>query len=311
VGNAACAMIQNAISVDNKGSRVARVSMLWFLQLLVNKFGAAKESSVVPMMQELVDNVASKSDEEVNNTYQTLAYFATAALACFDPSQTVLVKLMLSGISEPNHGLKVAKSFRLLLAPSEILNKENFCIIRPLRKQRLYDLVVPQIMSKWVTNQDKKSKDNCLIALAGVLDYMEPALLNDNAREILPLCTEGTNVQNDEWAKFVFISTLLTLVQICSSMVEEHLDSVINRMTDRTHNTLDSPSDSSVRCRAMALEVLGSLTMHIRPALLLRRKFKLMAELDVALDDCSREVRQKAERCKMLWFNLADSELEE
>jgi len=135
---------------------------------------------------------------------------------------------------------------------------------------------------------------------------MEPATLKDSVDSLLPVILEGTNVQNDDWAKHAFIQAILTLLPLCPDLFENHLDSLINRMTDRTHNTLDSPSDSSVRCRAAALDVLALLVQHVSPAMLVRRKFKLMSELDVALDDCSSTVRSRADKCKMAWFNLVD-----
>jgi DNA repair/transcription protein MET18/MMS19 len=75
-------------------------------------------------------------------------------------------------------------------------------------------------------------------------------------------------------------------------------------MTDRTHNTYFSPSDANAACRVAALEVLGLLPKYIDSTALLQRKSKVMSELDTALNDVSVEVRQKAQKCKMGYFNL-------
>ena len=105
---------------------------------------------------------------------------------------------------------------------------------------------------------------------------------------------------------FTYINLIKGLIVACPDVVSEYVDSVINRMTDRTHNTYDSPSDASVKCRAAALEVLALLVESVENRKLLPRKAKVLVELDTALDDCSRTVRTAAERTKMHWFNLTE-----
>lgn len=312
IGDTALAMLLNAISTENTSSKLARTSMLWFLQLLVNKFGALDEPltnesrTLIQVMVDLVEGSTSKSEEEVDNIYRTLAYFTAATVAAHKPQSSTLLNLMIKGISNPRSGRKVAQSFRVLLAPSELMNEQNFCFIRRLRKQRVFSIAATPLMDLWRSSESKEAKENALLALAGLLAFMEPATLKDSVDSLLPVVLEGTNVQNDDWAKHAFIQTILTLLPLCPDVFENHLDSLINRMTDRTHNTYDSPSDSSVRSRAAALDVLAMLVQHISPAVLVRRKFKLMSELDVALDDCSSTVRSRADKCKMAWFNLVD-----
>lgn len=268
VGQTAVAMLRNTAFVTKDAfTPKTRMSALWFLQLLVNKFGAASEQlpegqSLLEVMAKLVNNCHKKSDLEVTYVYQTLAYLTAAALACFDRATGSLVDLMIDGLSIAS-GRKVARGFRILLAPSEIMNEQNFCIIRGLRKQRLYSLTVSRITTLWRESVDKQFKENCLVALASILCYMDVVILTQNAAEIFPLILEGTNVVGEEATKIVCIETLATLVPECPLLVEEYLDSIIARMTDRTHNTPDSPSDATPRCRAKALSVLSLLTEHV------------------------------------------------
>jgi DNA repair/transcription protein MET18/MMS19 len=187
------------------------------------------------------------------------------------------------------------------------MNESNFCVIRKLHKQRLYGLTVDHLISQWRNSRNKEQKENYLIALAGIFAYMEPNILEDQAAETFPLVLEGTNVQNDDFTMFTYINLVKALVVACPYVVSDHIDSVINRMTDRTHNTYDSPSDASVKCRAAALEVLALLVGFVERQKLLPRKAKVIVELDIALDDCSRTVRAAAERTKMHWFNLVEA----
>lgn len=309
-------MIKNATSVaNNECSPNARVSMLHFLQLLINKFGATKEKSnsedctVLQFMTQLAESCSTKTDDlELERIYQTLAYFTAASLAAMDRSDKTLIEHMILGIKHSRVGRKVAQSFRILLAPSQVMNEQNFCVLRKIRKQRLYQFTVDTIIGMWRESKEEDAKGNCLIALAGIFAHMENNILEENAATIFPIILEGTNVQNDDFTKLTYIQLIRSLIPTSSSVVLSHLDSVINRMTHQTHNTDKSPSNASVNCRATALDVLALLVMHVEKRDLLKRKAKIMVELDIASNDRSRIVRQSAERCKMRWFNLLENE---
>jgi DNA repair/transcription protein MET18/MMS19 len=291
------------------------MSMLWLLQLLVSKYAAAqqllslatteeKPRRLLDVMTEQVIACPTKSDQETRNTYQTLAYFAAASIASFDQTMKPLIALMIQALPDPKYGRKVAQGFRILLAESEIMNKTNFCTVRALRFQKVVSLVVSPLQDTFFSSATTRiEKDNIIIALAGVLAYMKPELVADSFG-FNAIMLEGTGVSNDEFTKETFIHLLHELIPLCPKNAEEHLDTVIRLMTDRTHNTYDSPSDASVRCRAKALDVLARLTENLPTAVLLKRRARLIPELDLALDDCSRDVRVKAQQTKMKWLGL-------
>ncbi|KAG9235032.1 Dos2-interacting transcription regulator of RNA-Pol-II-domain-containing protein [Amylocarpus encephaloides] len=316
VGKLAAALIRGSVNPDLNCSRLARVAMLLMLQLLVNKFGAGSErysesqATIMDLMLSLSDNPPS-SAEAVENVYRTLAYFSDASLSAYlGDSAFRLIEHMADGLVKP-FGDKAAQSFRILLAPSSVLTKKNFCFVRPLRKGRLFELSVRKLISMWRQAGNPEHKQNCLIALAGILANMDSRLLHENIELLFPAALEGTNITNDEWAKATFLQFIYHMIPLAPRTIESHLDSVINRMTDRTHNIHDSPSDSSARCRVMALEVLSRLVKFVDSEKLNQRKFRLIAEIDIALDDCSRDVRQKAAACKISWFNLKEAAKEE
>lgn len=310
-------MIKNATNTKVKGSQFARASMLHLMQLLVNKFNASAEKvgdqTLAQVMIDLIQDCGSNSNElEVERYYQALAYFTAAALARSDPSSESLIRLMVEGLKRPGVGRKVAQSFRILLAPSRIMSEANFCIIRPLRQGRLFSLGVEEIKKLWndysfSQQEDPMANDiktNCLIALASSLAYMDTKVYIANVNVVLPLILEGTNVQNDDFTKLSCIQTIRKLVPLCPEVIKVHLDSVINRMTDRTHNTYYSPSDANAACRVSAVDVLYQLPKYVDNSELLKRKSRIMTELDNALSDVSIDVRIKAQKCKMAYFNL-------
>ena len=305
-------MIQNVVLGDSNSTPYSRIAALHFLQLLVNKYAAGAEVleseggvTVSAYLEALVQGTSSNTDKtHVERVYQTLAYCTTAALARCDSKDRVFVRLMIEGIAKPHIGKKIAQSFRMLMAPSSILIKENFAILRPLRQGRLYAYVVDDLIALWRTSTEAKIKSNYLVALAAVLNFLEPSVYLENSEAIFPLLLEGTNIQNDDWTKLACITSIRTIVPLRPKIVNSHLDSVISRMTDRTRNTYFSPSDSNVQCRAAAIDVLSLLTKHIEVNELQKRKSKVINELDIAVDDMSMTVRDRAQRCKLAWFTL-------
>lgn len=301
-------MLRNAISRTSQASVPARIAILEFLQLLINKFVATKENitgderKLFQIMKDEVEGCSSKSEEEANNVFQTLAYFTAAAIARYDETTPALIQLMLNELTSTTRGRRVAQSFRILLVASPTMNEQNFCVIRPLRIGRVFELVVPKIISIWKENGAKDIKINCSIALAAVLSNMPISLVAPRAEEITPLILEGTNVPNDDPTKISSIEILMKLVSEVPKVIEDHLDSLINRMTARTH--VAATSGTSVASRSKALDCLTLLPKHLRSELLLQRRGKLYNELNVALGDSSREVRYKAGICKMEWFAL-------
>ncbi|KAI6712818.1 hypothetical protein JHW43_004635 [Diplocarpon mali] len=312
-GDLAATMILNAISLNNQSSPFSQSAILSLLQLLVNKFGASKETlgngvTLLAFMKTVLDDSPSLSSVQVDKAYQVLAYFSAASLASFDPTMAPLISYMVSGVGDVKYGRKIAKYFRILLASSPILTAENYCTVRKLRKSRLYTLAVDPLIISLKGANTKDLRENYLIAIAGVIFYMEPTYLSEgtNAERLMPLILEGVNVTDDDFTKVAYLKILVGILPLCPALIQEHLDSVLNRVSDRLRNTYDAPSDGSVQCRILAVQVLTLLILLMKPSTLVQRSIKFLKELDAAKNDVSWEVRQKATQCRMQWFYMAD-----
>jgi DNA repair/transcription protein MET18/MMS19 len=56
----------------------------------------------------------------------------------------------------------------------------------------------------------------------------------------------------------------------------------------------------------MALKCLGAIPGHLNIAVALRYKTEVLKELQYALNDVKRNVRDEAVKCRAAWFSLAD-----
>ncbi|CAG8953775.1 hypothetical protein HYFRA_00006666 [Hymenoscyphus fraxineus] len=329
-------MIEASISTTVEASELARISFLYNMQLLVNKYHAGSHSALDyghptlgDWMLSIVQKAQSGTPMQIDNVYRTLAYYTAASLAAYQSGGSEAKQFltqMIEGIAIPGHSLKISQSLRILLAPSPILTKKNFCTIRPLRQGLLFNHAAKELIDLWRSTEDQDIKGNYLVALAGILAFLDPAMLVDNVEMLFPAILEGTNCGHDEWTQETFIQLVFTLVPLATGVIEEHLDSVISRMTDRIKvsggtaggiatgasaaetesvvNEVANTVGASVKGRAMALEVLTLLVSHVDAGKLGVRKFRVVGEVDGALSDSRRVVRHKAEVCKMVWFNL-------
>lgn len=290
-GVVASVMITSATTVQPDNSPLSRMSMLWTLQLLVNKYRALDTAQLYNQICEQLSSSEAKSEIEIKYTLQTLAYFAAASLAALQPVSTRLIKLMLEGVKDAKYGRYHAINFKILLAPSHIMNVQNFCNLRPLRFAKVFNVVFEPLRAMWAAG-DRKTKDDALVALAGILEFIDAKIYSepDAARSLLPLVLDGTNIKNTPQTRIVFIKTLNHLVTHRPELVEEYLKSIIARMTDRT--------DSNVKARGLALDVLGSIIRKLPVNAVLKEKALLGKELNLLLGDRAREVREKAQRCK-------------
>lgn len=312
-------MVCNAISNSSGASIGARMSFIYTLQLLINKFGVLKLPTdsgcgLVEILHKHVQDAATYGDADAFRVYQTLAYVASAALLAFDPAHSTLIEMMIQNLQISSRSTKIAQSFRILLAPSEVVAEKNACFIRPLAKGRLYALVVPHLITEYPKEENAGFRESYLIALAGILSYMPLQLIKADAARLLPLLLAGTDVNNagdDDQTKMDCIAVLNNLIPEVPKVVEEHVDSIINRMVERTHNTMAEPSDASPACRKMALECIRLLATHLPPVVAMKRKPRIMRELEIASNDVSRTVRSAADRARIFWFQATDEDVKE
>ncbi|TQS38304.1 hypothetical protein Golomagni_01191 [Golovinomyces magnicellulatus] len=318
-GNLAKSTILRLLNLDERINSRIRITILYYLQILIAKFHCSRDElkdggKLLDFIELLVADSRHKTPQYIQQLYQIIAYLTTASFACYDlKMMRPIFKILCDGLDPENHDPKtctlVAQSFRLILAKSRILSEDNYVQVRSLRKGYLLELTKPlftqyHFYSKLVTQNNgcqTKGKDSYLIALIGILRSMELTLLLNviSIEELITLTLDGTNVSNDDWAKAEYIKLLRNLIREQPEHMEKHIDSIIGRMIERTHNTLERPSDANVECRILALEVLRLVIEKFSLSLMLSRKVALMTELAVAKDDCHAGVRQAAAQCSL------------
>ncbi len=288
-------------------------SVLGLIALLFNKWSiplALNPSSVAePLPQELLleilKNLDSKTDVQAANILRMSVLFTMASNLKGARGTSELLSMLVKLLGHQKYGSKLAREFKYILAPSELLSKENFAVMRGPYKQRPYAICVPQIVDLFKACKDSEIKSNYLVALSGIWKHTPTEIVLPEIESLLPILLQSIETFGSS-VKVASIEVLRTAIVESPTSVEGHLRSIINRLYNRIHNTLDDPSDAPSTVRVMALKCLGAIPGHLNSTIALRYKTEVLRELEYALNDVKRNVRDEAVRCRFAWFNLAE-----
>ncbi|KAL9051392.1 MAG: hypothetical protein Q9162_006046 [Coniocarpon cinnabarinum] len=306
------------------------------ISLVVNKYVAASEveAMVMPFVEEF-SRLLSK--QNISHISLQISFAMVKALVLrADARLSILLPSLMRHLSHPTFGGFTAHAFAALLAPDQLLTKENHCKIFAIHRQRFFSLVAPLLISSYRTAAssgeaaDQASKANYLIALSGIVQHVPFELLQPQLDQLAgplmqSLTIDDCNVQAGA------LSTISSIVIHEPGILNSHAASLISRLlgaatSPSTNNSRISkpppkypqlasiPQDSATRAisepkvRAAALACLGSFVGSLRDESLVPYQRQTVKSLSAALDDPKRAVRAEAVRCRAAWLGLAGAD---
>lgn len=288
-------------------------SFLGLTALLVNKWNGNVSASrrespgefPQSLLSDLLKSVDSMTASRAMDVIRMAMAITMAANLKGDRATKDLLYMLVDLLSNKIYGCQLAKEFMYVLAPSELLSKENFALMRGLYKQRPFAICVPRIVELFKTCTDKDIKSNYLATLSAILMCTPTDFVLPEIESLIPILLQSMDAVGSG-VKAASISVLKAAIVETPSSVEGHIHSIIRRLLNRIHNTLDDPSDAPWAVRVMALKCLGKIPGHINTALALNYKSEVTRALELALSDVKRDVRDEAVRCRLAWFKLAE-----
>ena len=239
-------------------------------------------------------------------------------------------------------GKVAAHGFRILLSDDEIISKTNHAQIRLLAPQHLFHTLIPLISSRFKQSSNQDEKENCLIALSGIISTVPSELVISEFSTLLPLLLQSLDLQQ-EIVKTATLETLAVIIARSPSALEEsgHVPALVKRLLTtatitmpRTGNgheaghSLDGaiydgymqskgkqppPTATDMpKVRRIAVRCLLLMPAHIstisssRSNPLLALKRDVLQGLMKALDDPKRDVRKEAVDARAAWIRGVD-----
>lgn len=307
-----CDLIQCFYKPENFTDR-AYESIVGILALITNKWDAPApefqpttyKCTPEEMVVEIIVGRPPVPDSVAAKALRMAVIYTMACNLRNHPMTHELILDLILQLADQNRGAQLAKDFQYLLAPSDLLCKENSAIMRPLYKQRPFALCMHDFLIDYEKCSDKSVKSNYLVALAGVLKYTPSEVILPAIEHLIPVLLQGMETPGSG-VKAASIDVLLTAIVQSPASVEGHMRSIIKRLIDRIHNTIEAPSDSPAAVRGMALRCLAAIPGHIKETITLPHKLEVLRELECAVNDGKRSVRDEAVHCRYIWFNLTE-----
>jgi DNA repair/transcription protein MET18/MMS19 len=213
---------------------------------------------------------------------------------------SAVLQQLLEALKNADIGLVVARGFGTLLQPDELLTKENYCVVSPLHKQKLFNLVIQDFIPAF-KSADRVSKKNHLVALSGIIHHLPFEVIEPQLEALTPLLLQLLDLVGESHVKAPAVDTMVAVLTHDAKPLEQHVTSLISRLLSAT-SAKSNPA--IVRARALYCLTLTSSCMKRETIIPFRRQ--VIKKLTEALDDKRRSVRVEAVACRKKWIELDD-----
>lgn len=210
---------------------LTRQGILRQIALIANKFLPPTQIQCVMDILRGTTKRLQNQEASTENAVRVLFWISKALVLRLAKTEEVLGQL-LSLLSDEKLGLAIARGFRILLAPDELLSKQNGATIRLLANQKVFNYCVPRFATS-IRQVEGPAKRNYLIALSGILQYMSTAILITDVDTLLPLLLQSLDLESSE-VRFAAMEAVITISQESVLAIEGHVSSVVNRLLGST-----------------------------------------------------------------------------
>lgn len=287
---------------------LVRLAALRHTSLIINKLIPA--ASMEQSLSQTGTDVTSLLGESKTAETIMLAFSITKGLATQGKSgkfTASYLQSLLQLLSDVTYGGVVARGFVTLLAPDDVLTKENHCLVSGLYKQRTFSQTVPAI-SDATKSADAAIKPNYLIALSGILRWVSYAVVEPSLSSLVPLLLQSLDLQEQaqQDVKAATLSTLDSIIAQSPASLSEHASSVIARLLACTAAPLNTAT-----VRRGALKCLSLLPTQFKMETVVPFRRQVVKRLMACLDDKKRIVRAEAVKCRTAWLSLEQEDSDE
>lgn len=207
----------------------------------------------------------------------------------------------------PTSDRTFARRFAGLLAPDDILTKENHCVVSGLYKQRIFSQTVSPMIDS-VRSAEPIAKPNYLIALSGILRWLPYSIMESSLPSLVAPLLQSLDLDEPAYqeVKYSTLTIFESLLMHDPSVAGEHSASLITRLLNST-----SAPGNLAKTRAKALQCLALVPRQLKQESVLPYRRPVVKKLLGCLDDKKRDVRAEAVRCRSAWLALDEGDDEE
>ena len=293
--------VQSAQLVDDTIASTSRRIHLRTISMLINKFIDPK--TMISTLQSAGVEVEQLLSAPSSTQSATIS-FAVVKSLLVQGKASALTKKYLELLLQllPTQDQSFAGHFASLLAPDDILVKDNHCLVSGLYKQKTFNQLVPQIITA-VRTADATAKPNYLVALSGIIRWLPYSMLESSLTDLIAplLQTLDLNEYSDPEIKRYTLIIFESILMHNPDLVAEHIASLVTRLLKCT-----SGLSHSAKVRAKALQCLSLVPKQLKREGVIPYRREVTRKLWACLDDPKREVRAEGVRARDTWYRLDD-----
>ncbi|KIV77463.1 hypothetical protein PV11_09256 [Exophiala sideris] len=220
---------------------------------------------------------------------------------------------------------RAAMGFATLLAPDDVLSKQNAAQIRLLAPQRVFQVLTPLISERFRASQNPSEKEHYLISLSGVLAHVPSDIVMPELPTLLPLLLQSLDVA-DQAVKVATLETLAVVISNNPTALEDsgHIPALVKRLVavasvpkhkhkqivdqkssvGTVQNNLPKTRRLATRCLTLLPKYITGGAGRANPLIALKRE--VLHGLMNVLDDVKRDVRKEAVDARAAWLRSVD-----
>lgn len=198
-------------------------------------------------------------------------------------------------LADPLYGKMMTQCFKMLTQTDDgYLNKECFCSVKLLYRQRIFCYVIEPLISKYNTSPESV-KENYLISILYQMDGNTYVTLSPYFSKILPLLLQL--LSPEQVYVLQSLQTFRNLLESKTPVLEDYLQSFVPKLLNL------SQSSKYMNIRIVALQCLYNCCDYSLIKLLPLKR-QVISELTKCLDDKKRLVRKEVVRTKSRWLSI-------
>lgn len=305
------ALLSTYSTVLLNGSPIGRATsiLLRHLYLLIDKF--LDKTSMQPSLTTADLGLETLLDDSSIPEAVSVAFAVVKALIVQGRTPALTSKYtsrLLQLLQHPDQ--TVPRRFATLLAPDDILTKQNHCVVSGLYKQKTFSQLVPPLIES-IRSSDATTKPGHLVALSGILRWLPYSILAPQLEALTPAllqCLDLTPAQTPD-ASDTKSSALVIfegLLMHNPNIVIEHASSLISRLLNCT-----AVAGNNAKVRASSLQCLTFVPAQLPREKVMPFRRQVIKRLLPVLDDAKRSVRSEGVRCRSAWLGLDEEEEED
>ncbi|TIC07344.1 hypothetical protein E3Q08_01193, partial [Wallemia mellicola] len=183
--------------------------------------------------------------------------------------------------------------------------KKSFAVTRVLFKQKFFEVVFPEVVSRYESENSSKNDEasrKYLATLASLIQYMPKPLALAKLPQIFPILLIALSLDDASLRSSVIETiTVLTLTEdSIAQTIQQHMSSLVSSLLNFSTNVSQNPP----RLRGSALKLLGIFPHVIRKDILELYKLQVVRQLVQALDDPIKLVRKEAVDAREFWLQI-------